>query len=300
MSITSPPTNDPLLTALTERINSGTCVVIVGAGVSAGDYPLWSDLVSILKDRCGVRLEDLKSNDFLDIAEAAKKKNQTLFFSTLDDIFCKKDHPKTLNRYHLLARIGFFSYITLNYDPLLLDTLDLHRNINISEYPSLNNENHSNDDIFYIHGRLGPDRPAENTHIVLTRSEFDEAYDPYRSCLHSFLQTTFQNHDICFIGCDPSEQHIQYLLKAFQAFSERIHGLEDNNRPQWFLLWDGDSDPPGKLDKCGIRLVKYSKKNKSFSGLDQVLEYWAQKNKPFLRKPGVKRFSFDPNVEPER
>ena len=300
MDTQSPPTNDVLFDALTDVIQEGNCIAIIGAGVSADDYPLWDKLVSTLQNGCGVRSEDLTGDDFLDIAEVAKKKNRRSYFKILDDVFSQKENPKSLCRYHMLSRIKFSSYITLNYDSLLLDTIDLHRDVTVSQYPSLKSQHHGKQELFYIHGRLGPDQPASQASIVLTRAEFEEAYNPYEQRLHAFLQSTFLDYNVCFIGCNPDEPHMKFLIKAFNNFSEKKHGLHDVMRPKWFLLWDGESDSPELLKDCGIHMVKYPRRDKSFSGLDQVLEYWANRKKPVIREAGVEKSSYDTNVEPEK
>jgi hypothetical protein len=156
---TVPPTNDVLFQVLTRVIWEGRCIVVLGAGVSAADYPLWTDLIAILQERCGLRAEDLLSTDPLDVAQAAKDKDPQEYARTLDEGFSRKGRPLSATRYRLLARIKFASYINLNLDPLLLDILDEHFDITVSEYPHLQNQHHGSRELFYMHGRLGPDRP---------------------------------------------------------------------------------------------------------------------------------------------
>ena len=55
----------------------------------------------------------------------------------------------------------------------------MHFDVTVSEYPHLQNQHHGHKELFYLHGRLGPDRPAASTPLVLTQGEFDRAYDPY-------------------------------------------------------------------------------------------------------------------------
>src|SRR4051812_1846599 len=127
------PTNDAVFPALRTSIWSRRCVAVIGAGVSAPDYPLWTDLIGELQERCGVRAEDALSSSPLDIAQAAADKNRSEYFRALDEIFARRSAPVTAGRYHLLARIPFVSYVSLNVDPLLVETLDLHKDIVISD-----------------------------------------------------------------------------------------------------------------------------------------------------------------------
>ena len=296
----APPTNDVPFDVLTQHIWEGKCLVVLGAGVSAPDYPLWPQLIATLQDRCGLRAEDLRSADFLDVAQAAKDKNPEEYARTLDDIFRRKEHPVSAKRYHLLARIPFLSYINLNFDPLLLDTFDLHFDVTVSDYPHLQNQNHGVKELFYQHGRLGTDRPAATSSIVLTRSEFDRAYDPMQTRLHGFIQATMLDHHVCFLGCNPTEPYLARLLAACKRFCEADHGLADPKRPRWFLLGDDSYENSATLTAAGIHLVRYPRRDAAFSGLDAVLEYWARKKPPVFRTPGVEPSPYRIDVEPDR
>ncbi|MCJ7543643.1 MAG: SIR2 family protein [Phycisphaerae bacterium] len=298
MAVDSHPTNDLLFESLTKSVRSGRCIAILGAGMSAGDYPPWSTLLHMLRDGCSIRAEDLSSADPLDIAEAAKRKDQDRYHLLLDETFARKESPKSAPRYHLLARIEFASYITLNFDPLLADILDLHRNITVSAYPWIQDMYHGNRELFYVHGRLGPGYPAAKAKIVLTRAEFDQAYDPYGSRLHGFLQSTFLDHDVCFIGCNPVEANLERLLRACQSFCKGQYALDGPSPPHWFLLSDDAAEMPNGLDDCGIRLVRYPRVDVSFLGLDRVLEYWAGRRTPVVREPGTRESVYRGDVEP--
>ena len=86
-----PPTNDVLFEVLTRVIWEGHCNVVIGAGVSAADYPLWADLIAILQQRCGLRAEDLLSTNPLDVAQAAKDKYPEEYARVLDEVFKRKE-----------------------------------------------------------------------------------------------------------------------------------------------------------------------------------------------------------------
>lgn len=295
-----PPTNDVLFEVLTRTIWENKCLVVLGAGVSAADYPPWPALIAFLQERCGLRAEDLRSTDFLDVAQAAKEKNAEEYARALDEMFQRKERPGSAKRYHLLARIPFSSYINLNFDPLLLDIFDLHRDVTVSEYPHLQNQRHGLRELFYMHGRLGPDRPAATSPIVLTRDEFDRAYDPMQTRLHAFIQATMLDHHVCFLGCNPTEPYLARLLSACKRFCDADHGLIDPGRPRWFLLGDDSYADSPVLAQSGIHLVRYPRRDASFSGMDAVLEYWAKKKSPVFRTPGVEPSPYRIDVEPDR
>jgi hypothetical protein len=294
------PTNDVIFPALTTSVRTGRCVAIIGAGISAADYPVWNDLIGQLQERCGLRAEDLFSTHSLDIAQAAKDKNAPAYFRALDEIFAHRSAPKTAARYHLLARIPFASYISLNFDPLLVDTLDLHRNITVSDYPNLQVQHQGPNEVFCIHGRLGPNRPAANTQIVLTRREFEAAYDPWGMLLHSFIQQTITAQDVCFLGCNPAEPYLGRIFESCKRYCQSQHGLTSPGRPNWYLLADEGYERLETVSECGIHVVQYAKRDSLYSGLDSVLEHWADKKPPLLRVSGVQRSPYDPEVEPDR
>jgi len=295
----NPPTTDELFKPLTDSVKAGNCVAVIGAGVSAGDYPLWSDLIQILRDRCGLKAEDFHSIDPLDIAETARSKDDEAYHATLTDVFKRKDAPQTALRYHLLARTKFISYVTLNFDPLLVDILSLHRNTYVSEYPWLSSEHNGNREVFHIHGRVWPDAGVRKHGVVLTRKDFDEAYNPYDSLLHAYLQTTFTQHDICFIGCNPTESNMHRLLRACKSIRDKMPSADDYRPPSWYLLWNDSSNLPPTLAECGIRPVLYQPLNNAYVGLDRVLAYWAGQSAPKIRRPSSTPSVYSAEKEPD-
>ena len=167
-----------------------------------------------------------------------------------------------------------------------------------SDFPNLQAQHHRRREVFCIHGRLGPGRPAATTPIVLTRREFDSAYDPWGSSLHSFIQQTILAHDLCFLGCNPAEPYLARILESCKRHCQAEHGLTSNARPQWYLLADEGYEQLDAATDCGIRVVQYDKRDSQFTGMDSVLEYWANKKPPFLRQAGVQESSFKLDVEP--
>lgn len=292
------PTNDALYAPLNDSVRNGQCVAIIGSGVSQPDYPLWSELLNILCVECGMRPEDARSTDPLDIAQAVRVHDSDKYHSALDSIFSLPESPKSAMRYHCLARIPFNSYITLNFDPLLLHYLHLHANSTISDYPHISNENHGGHELFYVHGRLGPNRSARDTEIVFTRDDFELAYSPDRGRLHGFFQSTLLDHDVCFIGCDPTQPNMRYILQICNNQSSNTHGLSDHHKPRWFILLDEESLKSPDLQDYGLLVVRYPRVSSSFVGLDHVLEYLAGRKPVQLRGPGAGSPFMDATQEP--
>lgn len=293
------PTNDVLFGPLTEAVSSGKCIAVIGAGMSAADFPAWWPLLDRLQKRCGIRAEDVQGKDPLDIAEAAFLKSRTDYFAELDEVFKTPDYPKSSTRYHLLARANFLCYINLNFDALMVDTLGLHQDVTVSDYPILQAHNIGNKEVFHIHGRFGPDRPASTTNHVLTRSDFSKAYASGRSRLPGFLLEAFLDNHICFLGCNPAEQHMQELLKVCDGIRSDEHGQSGPYLSRWFFLQPFDTPIDETVEASGVKTVKYPKINSQYLGLDAVLEHLAGKKPPTARRPGPKDTAYgDEGVSP--
>jgi hypothetical protein len=273
--------------------------------MSAPDYPLWPKLVSSLLEACGVRPEDLAPDATeTDLAEAAKLKNENAYYATLDDTF-GRPRPmdlSVLRKYHLLARANFAFYINLNFDPRLIETLDLQRNgrFGVSDFPSdLSAVGVEPNECFHLHGRLNPDRPARLTKIVLTASEFKSAYDPLKTMVFSFVQQVFMKRDVCFVGCNPSEPYMRRILEACSAFCDGKYGLNVPGRPNWYLLWDDGTAEPD-VAKTGIHLVRYPRTDNAFVGLENVLGDWAERRPIRYRSRKETTSQFDHETEPQK
>ena len=242
----------------------------------------------------------MRSGSFLDLAEAAKVKDPVRFWETVSKTFARRDNPHSAYRYHLLARLRCPSYLTLNFDPLLIDILSLHGNVTVSVYPKVQDWKHGDGEVFHLHGRVPPDHRGGPVDLVLTRTDFERAYNPFESMLHAFLQSTLMNNDLCFIGCNPAEENLQRILNACRLIRRQVYGLNYPSPPRWYLLQDDSATPPPCLREAGIEIVEYPKTDAGYVGLDKILEYWADKRDPVVRVPGVRRQPFDPATEPQR
>lgn len=292
------PTTDLLFEPLTKCVKSKSCVAVIGAGLSAGDYPLWSELCADFISACRLSPSDVSGKGDAEIAEIAKNRDAAIYFATLDKHFCH-DRPASLavaRKYHLLARAPFISYLNLNFDCRLLDVHHLHRNVAVSEFPDLRAEYLKKKECYYLHGRLGPGRSARKAEIVLTSSEFELAYDPSKNMLHSFLQQTFLTRDVCFLGCNPSEPSMSRILKACNEFCNGNYGFHVAGRPRWFLVWGELSTPP-ELKDTGIQLVRFPMHDGSYIAFEKILAHWAGEERINYRLPKVARSTFDDSAE---
>lgn len=298
----SPPTNHFAFPELERSVNSGRCVAFIGAGLSRPKYPSWAELIETIRNECDVNEGDCNLEDSLEVAETAKRKNEKRYLSTLRHIFKPKTfHKKSHRDYHLLYRIPFVSYLTTNFESLLPDVFELHRNIGISKYPWLDVSLHKEDkEIFYIHGQINPNGFSSDLQVVLTQSEFKKAYDPRKTMLTSFLQQTLLTHDVCFIGCSFSDEYLRSLLNICLNIRDEHWPITTPNPPKWFALAEQDESLPSNLNECGIHEVLFEKANKEYIGLTRVLEYLAGCKPPDVRRPEDHHNLYGADGEPPR
>jgi len=106
---------------LREVILGGRCTAFIGSGLSAFQYPSWSELVSRLCQACGVGpiVKDASSEEeLLDAAEEAKASDSVAYHETLWDIFGGVI-PSIPMPYMILLSLPFDCYLTHNFDRLL-------------------------------------------------------------------------------------------------------------------------------------------------------------------------------------
>jgi len=298
------PTGHILLPALEQSISSEKCVAIIGAAVSTPCIPLWDKLIDDMIEYCEIEKEQVAQTPgpenqnetrLLESAETAKNTKFDKYCEYLDKIFGKPVLEKDTHQYHLLYRIKFKYYINLNFDNMMINAFDKHATANFSTYPNLNAENagaHPNH-IFHVHGLLDSENPARSSQIVLTKSEFNNAYNLKQSELGYFLKNVLRYNDVCFIGCNPSSKPIREIMKLCQNEVANTFSRASGNKPNWFYLWDDITTLPTDSE-TGLIPVHYPRVDDKFLGFQQVLEYLA-KYKPPSRKdhpdpPSANRF----------
>ena len=259
--------------------------------MSMPDYPCWEDLIDNLMKACNYMQPIDDGVTLAAVAGRIKARDPDAYWQALRGQFMRQEHPRSVHRYHLLARISFASYVTTNFDPLLLDTLHLHRNVVHSEYSWLPSGRHGNQELFFIHGRIDPEQPAgTQPKIVLTEAEYEDAYDASRSKLSAFLQDTLTENHVCFLGCGLNDECLKRVFRICKYIRQSIWGLDKPNPPQWFAVVDEDHKLPTDFEsECGIRIVKYPRSEFQFDGLDQLLQHFARVERPRMRKATERR-----------
>jgi hypothetical protein len=198
--VDSIPGNRHAFERLRQLLASGEAIAWVGAGASAGLYPLWGQLVGTLIDETARRglasdedrayWRNLAGSRPQQVVRGIKDKlgDQT-FRAILRDLFGRKltADGRTFTATHAaIVRLPFRGIVTTNYDPCLLDArLDLRRDVRETGYATWKDQDPVWDwrrGALFGPGRL-PILYAHGIHersdtIVLGVNEYRDAYAP--------------------------------------------------------------------------------------------------------------------------
>lgn len=216
--------NDPNYNRLTRLVETGDTVAVVGSGLSTGIYPSWVNLIqwlsTVIKDE---NVQDLSEDTDVAIltryAQKALNQNKDSFVEILKDEFRDKTH--THDGYRYLALSPFKSYVTLNFDTLLLKQLTpiknktrtSDNNFKTVVYPHVKPDMINQGALFHVHGIIAPFLPLNVKELVLTESSFKVAYDHESSRLPSFWEELTMNNVVIFIACGLREPEVRNVLK---------------------------------------------------------------------------------------
>lgn len=288
-------TNDRKLLLLKESIDGGRCNALLGAGVSMPAYPDWRGLIAQLIEEVGPPLEKSEQDSEPDVAQKLKDQSPAQYWDALRRIFDRRSCSRTAMRYHLLARIPFVSYVTMNYDPMLVDILTLHDATTFDQFedgflsPSDLQRRKSFKDVYYMHGRIDPDSlDGSVPSIVLERSSYAKAYDHEQSRLQTFLDVLLNDGDVCLLGCGLRDESMKGVMQRCKQIRDQYYQIDRPGKPVWFALLSDSKDDEIKaeeLDAHGIEAVYYPRVDERYSGFDEVLRDLARASGPQRRTP---------------
>jgi hypothetical protein len=291
-------TADPSAERLNMAVRDGVVVLVVGSGLSAGIYPSWHSLVEELRSHCGVETTVALSADtpvqlLLEIADEAYAKDKSAFDRILRRHFST---PKT--RTHpgyevLLSTREFRSYVTINFDPLLvnvaqrLDGVPGCSGMKLVKYPEIMSRLLENRNIFYLHGCVEQGTTPASDRLILTKSGFDEAYSPQKSLLPQFWDVLLSQYVALFVGCGLREPAIQVAMRNCRTRKDILKSRDRMSmppayilRPAQYVLGQSERDlekerrEQAEFDNFGVTIVRYDPKDDDHSGLLEVLEAW--------------------------
>jgi hypothetical protein len=131
--ILSLPGNRPVFDALTSALSSNEAIAFVGAGASAGMYPLWGKFIELLADyavaegkaepKDAARWKaDTNSTPQQRVNVILRRLGEPHYRNFLKDTFGARkgdDDRRYTGTHAALLRLPFRGYVTTNYDPAL-------------------------------------------------------------------------------------------------------------------------------------------------------------------------------------
>jgi hypothetical protein len=204
-----------------DRIRKKECCAFVGAGLSRpARYPSWSGLLDTLKteseDVLGRRINDAH----LDYYDRAEKYREILGLGNYRNIIQREFDPENNKQpwlpVHLdLVEMPFVSYITTNYDCVIENAYRKMGEAPIYSFYPLFPISHLRDrQIYHIHGIIDHSRlPETQDSIVLTRSDFDEAYDQ-DSNLIKLITCLYTELTLFFVGFNVRDPSMMRILRS--------------------------------------------------------------------------------------
>lgn len=219
--MTPAPTELVLEGDLRDSILEGQCIAFVGSGASAGVYDPWDQLINKLCIACGCP-DRVSSDDpperYLEAAENARRSNTQQYHAYLNGAF-GQPVSTTHVLYGALMALPFRGYLTTNFDRLLATEGTRARPpLKPKAWPNLDRLDLSHRATHYLHGIIEEGSNGA-TNIVLSKSEFANAYADNGN-LMNFLLQTLDNDPICFIGCqlrEPAMQRVFEICRRHQA-----------------------------------------------------------------------------------
>lgn len=254
------PGNGPVLEVLYKLLESGEAIALVGAGASAGLWPLWNEFLQgliehsqkngkISQDEAAYFLKDAPQDPLI-IAQLLRKKiGDPLYFEYLQETFSDKISPHTSGAFTLahkaLMQLPILNYVTLNYDAGLT-------NARAALYPQATTSYYFWDQeeatrirdrkfkrlVLHAHGRH--DRADS---IILTLDDYRLAY--VNGAFHRLLEGLFADEKLFIVGFGMSDPYIKQLFSNISGAYKKsplrhiaFVGLDDNNQQVTHLLRD--------------------------------------------------------------
>ncbi len=234
--IKSIPGNEPVLEKLYELLDSENAIAFVGAGASAGLWPMWDEFLKNFIEYTLVlgKINQPESEYFLKkysqeplkIAQQLKNKiGEPNYFDYLHNTFKDKLSQQTggaftLN-HRLLLQLPIHNYVTLNYDAGLTNArADLYPKATTSyffwdqeEIRKIRERGYERL-VLHAHGRH--DRANS---IVLTLDDYRRAYD--NSAFVRLLNDIFNYEQLLFVGFGMGDPYINYLFNNIKKDSSK-------------------------------------------------------------------------------
>lgn len=269
--------------ALLQAIDPSSTVLIVGAGLSVPEYPLWEDLLAEMSLAMKIPSPDA-SMTLPRRFQALRDTDPGQYV----DFLCKRftGPPRHLHYCgHLLAQLGFAGHITTNFDPSFQELLRrTGRTLTFSVYPDILDLSEVRPDtLVYLHGQCDGAFQNDPERLVLHYAAYRRAYCADGAVAYRFFREVLSNRVCLFVGSALSDPPIQWMLQH----------LRDDNRPlRHAALLPAPSRPPREDNllrdwnetigleakqrsiQTGLRIGYFDRVDSQFQGLSALIDWW--------------------------
>lgn len=215
---------------LVDDIKRGDCIVVAGAGLSAGaGMPLASDIMKFLGNEIkkNVSEYDYKFESFPNVARAYEMVFDRVH---LCQIVAELLHPiekqASVSEVHRILIKNFKTIVTTNWDNLFekaADQLGVPYFV-ITRDKDLAFVKEEENTIIKIHGSI-----SEPDTLVITTSDYDN-YDITHPGIIAFLKSLFSRKTILFIGYSLRDEHFRRILSTVNyylgGFSRKAYAID--------------------------------------------------------------------------
>jgi len=250
--------NEAVFGELEKLLESGEAIALVGAGTSAGLWPLWNEFLQgfigyslrtgkVTKAEADFFLKMAPQTPLETAQQLRNKIGEPLYFEYLQETFSDRISPQTDGAFTLphqaLMQLPIRNYLTLNYDAGLTNArAALYPKATTSYYFWDQEEavkvrdRRRNRHVLYAHGRY--DRADS---IILTLDDYRRAYD-HRAFVR-LLEDLFVFEKLLIVGFGMGDPYIKQLFNNIRKDYKRsplrhiaFIGLEENDKVVTHLL----------------------------------------------------------------
>ena len=164
-------------------------------------------------------------------ADKCKTANVDEYEKTLGELYGERE-VETRQAYSRLMKAPFKAYVTTNFDPLLSEAADVEGYLDVRYYPDLPSPDIERCEkaLFYIHGHARPKGKPNGHNLILSRSEFKQAYGT-TGVVRLFVQHLLLNYSIVFLGCGLLEPDIHQQIQCVHEMHVQVKAARDGFVP---------------------------------------------------------------------
>ena len=201
-----------------------------------------------------------------------------------------------------LVKMPFTAFLTTHFDPCLA-TAAAQPGVTVrpvQSYPLLQAADLRRGHIYYLHGRAwGKDTQGDPSGMVLTESDYEEAYHAESSALRPLLTDLFSDQTVLFIAVSLGDPGLSEILGVARPLAQqpahmRGGGLRTADglilsrhfwlQPEVLSEADPQAGYPRRyeealslgrevfLEESGISVIRYEVDDQHYSGLEAILQ----------------------------